>query len=117
VRNDCADDYCGDGNEAKEARSSRAVWVGRQYGDCGNDRYNGALTGVQIFGDFFSGWVRGLILDDTGNKAVKDAPLGDQGGITSMAQGPDGFLYVSTLGPYDAATTERPGLWRVRPAQ
>jgi glucose/arabinose dehydrogenase len=115
VRNDCTDDYCGQGNQVKETRTGRAVWVGVQYGDCGMDRYNGTLTGVQLFGDFFSGWVRGLVLDDAGNRAVKDANLGDLGGLTTMAQGPDGFLYVGTLGPYDAATAERPGLWRVRP--
>jgi hypothetical protein len=117
VRNDCNDPYCGQGNEVKEARAGRAVWVGVQYGDCGMDRYNGALTGVQLFGDFFAGWVRGMVLNDAGNGTTKDANLGDQGGITTMAQGSDGFLYVGTLGPYDAATAERPGFWRVRPAQ
>ena len=41
------DPYEGQGNEVKEGRQGRAVWVGAQYGDCGNDRYRGALTGVR----------------------------------------------------------------------
>jgi glucose/arabinose dehydrogenase len=117
VRNDCVDDYCGQ-DAVKETRAGRAVWVGVQYGDCGSDRYRGALTGVQLFGDFFTGWVRGLVLDDAA-RAAKDASLvplnRGHGGITAMAQGPDGFIYVGTLGPYDAAMAERPGLWRARP--
>jgi glucose/arabinose dehydrogenase len=104
--------YDGEGNLVKEARRGRTVWAGTQYGDCGNDRYGGALTGVHIFGDFFAGWFRGMVLDDAGAK-VKDANLGDLSGVSSVTQGPDGYLYATTVGPYDSATTERPALFRV----
>ena len=59
-----------------EGRAGRSVWVSPPYGDCGNDRYEGSLTGVVLVGDFFTGWVVGMHLDDAGKKA-KDARLGD----------------------------------------
>jgi hypothetical protein len=108
------DPYDGDGNPVKEARKGRVVWVGTQYGNCGNDRYMGGLTGVHLFGDFFAGWFRGMVLDDAGKK-VKDVNLGDLSGVSSVAQGDDGYLYATVFGPYDSATTERPGLYRVLP--
>jgi glucose/arabinose dehydrogenase len=108
------DPYDGDGNAVKEARRGRVVWAGTQYGDCGNDKYSGALTGVHIFGDFFAGWFRGMVIDEAGKK-VKDVNLGDLSGVSSVAQSPDGFLYATMYGPYDTATTERPGMYRVLP--
>jgi hypothetical protein len=107
------DPYDGDGDPAKEARRGRTVWVGTQYGDCGGgtDKYDGTLNGVHLFGDYFAGWFRGMTLDDAGKK-VKDVNLGDLGGVSSVAQGTDGYLYVTTFGPYDSAATELPGLWR-----
>ena len=98
----------------KEGRQGRAVWVGAQYGDCGNDRYRGALTGVILFGDFYAGWVRGLVLDDAG-KMTKDVNMGELGTVSSMAQHEDGHLFVTTLGPYGTAAGERAGLWRALP--
>ncbi len=108
------DPYDGQGNEVKEGRQGRAVWVGAQYGDCGNDRYRGALTGVVLFGDFYAGWVRGLVLDDAG-KMTKDVNMGELGTVSSMAQHEDGHLFVTTLGPYGTAAGERAGLWRALP--
>jgi glucose/arabinose dehydrogenase len=108
------DPYEGQGNEVKEGRQGRAVWVGAQYGDCGNDRYRGALTGVVLFGDFYAGWVRGLVLDDAG-KMTKDVNMGELGTVSSMAQHEDGHLFVTTLGPYGTAAGERAGLWRALP--
>jgi glucose/arabinose dehydrogenase len=108
------DPYAGEGNAVKETRRGRVAWAGTQYGDCGNDRYNGALTGVQLFGDFFAGWFRGMVIDEAGKK-VKDANLADLSGVSSVAEGPDGWLYATIYGPYDSATTERPGLVRLIP--
>ena len=45
-----------------DSLNGRSVWVGPQYGDCGNDRYNGTLTGVYFNGDFFTGWVVGRVM-------------------------------------------------------
>jgi hypothetical protein len=108
------DPYEGTGIAVKEARVGRSVWVGAQYGDCGNDRYNGALTGVVTFGDYYAGWFRGLVLDDAG-KVTKDAKLGDQGGVSAMHQRDDGYLYVLSLGPYGTAAGEKAVLLRASP--
>jgi hypothetical protein len=106
------DPYDGDGNAVKEARRGRVVWVGHQYGNCGGtDKYGGSLNGVHLFGDYFAGWFRGMVLDSAGKK-LKDVNLGDLGAVSSTAQGADGYIYVTTFGPYDSATTEKPGLWR-----
>ena len=108
------DPYEGTGDAVKEARVGRAVWVGAQYGDCGNDRYGGALTGVVVFGDYYAGWFRGLVLDD-GGKITKDASLGQQGGVSAAFQRDDGYLYVLSLGPYGTAAGEKALLLRALP--
>jgi len=108
------DPYDGTGIAVKEARVGRSVWVGAQYGDCGNDRYNGALTGVVLFGDYYAGWFRGLVLDAAG-KVTKDASVGDQGGVSAVFQRDDGYLYVLSLGPYGTAAGEKAVLLRALP--
>jgi hypothetical protein len=108
------DAYSADGNPVSSARPGRAVWVGTQYGNCGNDRYRGAMTGVIVFGDFFAGWVRGMVVDATG-KMTTDKSLGYLTVVSSWAQAPDGYLYVSTYGgPYDSASSSKDvtGLFR-----
>jgi hypothetical protein len=101
------DKYASEGNPVTSARAGRAVWVGTEYGNCGNDRYGGALTGVTIFGDFFAGWVRGMVLDNTG-KATVDKSLGHLTVVSTWTQGPDGYLYVGTYGgPYDSAASAK----------
>jgi hypothetical protein len=110
------DPYEGEGNERLEGRPRRSVWVGVQYEDCGNDKYGGAMTGVYLFGDLFAGWVRGMTLDDTGRKSA-DRLLGEIDGLSSWAQGPDGFLYAARFGPYgDHLTGLNIGLFRVERA-
>jgi hypothetical protein len=107
------DPYNGQGDEAKEGRVGRAVWIGPQYGDCGNDRYGGALTGVQLIGDFFSGWVRGVVINDAGTRGP-DRLLGTLGTVTTWDQNKDGYLYVAKFGLYhQGATSERQGFHRV----
>ena len=91
--------------------------MGTEYGDCGNDKYKGAMTGVITFGDWMAGWVRGLVLDAEGKK-MADVSLVPKGtgrtGISSMEQGPDGYLYATTFGSFggDLAGVV-PALWRV----
>ena len=108
------DPYLGQGDEAKEGRQGRVVWIGAQYGDCGNDKYGGAMTGVQTFGDFFTGWVRGMVLDE-GNNKTKDAHLGTLGTISSWDQNKaDGYLYLTKFGQYhQGADGEQAGFYRV----
>lgn len=106
------DPYNGQGNEVKEGRVGRTVWVGTQYGDCGNDKYGGALTGVQLLGDFFAGWVRGVVINDAGMRGP-DKLLGDLGTVSSWDQGKDGYLYVAKFGRYhQGATGEQHGFFR-----
>jgi hypothetical protein len=118
-RNDSHDPYRGTGDLTQQASRSRVVWIGAQYGDCGNDRYGGAMTGVTTFGDLYTGWVRGLVVGDDG-KAATDVSLLERAtsiiGITSMEQGPDGYLYATTFGTYGAELEGvRPELHRVLP--
>jgi hypothetical protein len=71
---------------------------------------------VYLFGDLFAGWVRGMTLDDTGRKSA-DRLLGEIDGLSSWAQGPDGFLYAARFGPYgDHLTGLNIGLFRVERA-
>ena len=97
-------------------RPGRSAWVAPPYGDCGNDRYDGALTGVVLSGDFFKGWVIGMTLDAAGTK-TRDSNLVESTFtmISSITQGPDGFFYVTKFGNYHqgAQTDTTQGLYRV----
>lgn len=75
----------------------RVAWVGTTYAPDGNDRYEGALTGRLLYGDFCVGFVRALELGDDG-ALVSDAFVGHLQAITGMAQAGDGYLYVSSYG-------------------
>ena len=91
-------------------RAGRSVWVGAPYGNCGNDKYGGAMTGVTLTGDFFKGWVIGLTVNDSGAKAA-DKGLGLFTMISSITQGPDGYLYATKFGKYhQGAEGENVGL-------
>jgi hypothetical protein len=108
------DPYNGQGNEAWEGREGRAIWVGPQYLDCGNDRYAGTMTGVYLFGDWYAGWVRGAVIDDAGKKTL-DVLLHSMASLTSWEQHPDGHLYTIKFGAYGTGglSMETPGMFRV----
>ena len=93
-----------------------SVWVGVQYRDCGNDRYGGAMTGVYLFGDWFTGWVRGAVIDDAGQKTT-DRMVGIMPGLSAWDQGPDGYLYAVRFGNYGTGghANETIGMFRVEP--
>ena len=57
-----------------------------------------------LFGDAFSGFVRARGVDDDASVHV-----GHVWGATGMAEGPDGYLYVTALGtwPIDAPSEAR----------
>ena len=114
-----SDPYLGQGNEVWEARMARAVWVGVQYQDCGQgtDRYGGALTGVYLFGDLYTGWVRGAVIDAAG-KLKTDRLLANLPALTSFEQGPDGYLYAVGIGDYEENLRpgDAQGLYRVERA-
>lgn len=102
-------------------RAGRSVWVGEPYGVCnGNDKYGGAMTGVTLTGDFFKGWVIGITVNDSGAKAMDksltDAPFTM---ISSIVQGPDGYLYATKFGKYHQGADEEnvgsQGVYRISP--
>lgn len=63
-------------------------YTGNQYGDFLDNRL--------IYTDFYLGWVRGLTMDSNLNKSDDDH-LGHQTGLTSLQEGPDGYLYGVSL--------------------
>jgi hypothetical protein len=101
-------------SETNVSRSGRSVWVAAPYADCGNDRYDGSLTGVFLLGDFFKGWVLGMTLNEAGAK-TQDHYLGTLTMLSSFAQAPDGFLYATKFGSYHegAELDTVQGLYRV----
>jgi hypothetical protein len=118
-RNGASDPYMGrDGDEALESRAGRAIWVGAQYRSCGtSDRYGGALTGVYLFGDWYTGWVRGAVIDGDGRKTT-DRLLASFANLSSWDQAADGYLYAVKFGQYGTGgnANEQPGLYRVERA-
>jgi glucose/arabinose dehydrogenase len=59
-------------------------------------QYNGVLDHRLIYSEFYTGWVRGLKLDEE-LKIQEDKNLGHLVGMTSLQQGPDGLLYAVSL--------------------
>lgn len=92
----------------------RVIWVGASYAPGETDRYEGALTDRLLYGDFCAGFVRGVTLDEH-HQVASDRMLGHLVGVTGMAQGADGYLYVSTYGSCFAFPYERGSLYRVVP--
>jgi glucose/arabinose dehydrogenase len=80
-----------------EPSTKRAVWMGVKYEEPTVDRYYGLLDDVVLYGDYFAGWVRGVKVDDDGALAV-DRLLGHLPAVTSVRLGPDGYLYLLTIG-------------------
>jgi len=61
-------------------------------------RYSPALNGgVLLFGEFYDGYIRAVGVDANGDITDTDAAPGvhlvHAGAISSMVQGPDGYLY------------------------
>ena len=60
--------------------------------------------------------MRGAVIDDSGKK-LDDKHLASLDGLSSWAQGPDGYLYAARFGPYgDHLTGLGIGLYRVERA-
>lgn len=79
-----------------EPEVRRAIWVGEAY-HAEQDRYYGLFDDAVIFGDFFTGWVRRLEVDDEGT-LIADDLVGHLTRVTSWKTGPDGYMYLTTLG-------------------
>lgn len=77
----------------EDVENPLSVIVGTYYT---GDQYGDELKGRLIYTDFFQGWVRGFKVNEKNEKS-DDKHLGHQSGITSIQQGPDGFLYAVSL--------------------
>lgn len=80
-----------------ERGTGRSVWVGDIYEAPRLDRYHGLLDGRVPFGEFYTGWVRVLAVDDAGALSV-DRHVGHLPRVTAWHTGPDGYMYALTLG-------------------
>lgn len=111
---------------SKEDSEYRAAWVGIEYQPGKQDRYGGLLTGRMLYGDFYMGFVRGIVVDARGG-VVDDRNLGHIDLPVAWRQGMDGYLYVATLySSFDRSRelqgdanlipqAKQGGLWRVVP--
>lgn len=86
---------------------SASVMIGDVYR---GSRYTAALnSGALLFGEFYDGFIRAVGVDGNGDITDMDGTPGfhlvHAGAISSMVQGPDGYLYFTAL--YDPATVYR----------
>jgi hypothetical protein len=77
-----------------EPNIRRAIWVGQPYYH-EQDRYYGLFDDAIVFGDYFTGWVRRLEVDQEG-QVISDMPVGHLSQVTAWKTGPDGYMYVLT---------------------
>jgi hypothetical protein len=79
-----------------EPATRRAIWVSQPYENPSKDRYYGLFDDSVIFGDFFTGWVRQLRVDEDG-ELLDDRSIAHMVRVTSWKTGPDGYMYVLNL--------------------
>lgn len=75
----------------------RSIWVGELLHNPEIDRYGGLLSDVVVFGDLFTGAVRGLALDERGN-VIENRPIMRMEFVVAWKVGPDGYVYALDLG-------------------
>ena len=98
-----------------EPSTKRCAWVGVPYEPTEADPYEGFLDDSILFSDMCVGYVRALSVDEN-NEVVRDDHVGHLVGLSSAAQGPDGYLYVTSYGSCSAATAGvGGGIFRVLP--
>lgn len=84
---------------APAATGSASVMIGDVYR---GSRYTAAMNGgALLFGEFYDGFVRAVGVDTSGNITDGDGVPGfhlvHEDGISSMVQGPDGYVYLTAL--------------------
>ncbi len=85
-----------------------AVFVGEVIPE--NDLYPTPYANTLIFGDFPSGWLRSLDLNNTTNSV----PLGSRGGVSDMEISPMGEVLILTTGQGTNPVHRDPGVWRLK---
>jgi hypothetical protein len=76
--------------------TKRAIWLSEIYESPSRDRYCGLMDDVVVFGDLFTGWVRALRADQSGEVTLNQS-IGHLTDVTAWRTGSDGFAYVLTL--------------------
>lgn len=111
---------------SKEDSEFRAAWVGIEYLAGRQDRYGGLLTDRMLYGDYFMGFVRGVVVDVKGI-VQDDTYLGHIDLPVAWRQGSDGYVYVATMyNSFDrskefqgdgnlVSQSRQGGLWRMVP--
>ncbi len=90
----------------------RVVWVGVEYPrGVATDRYDGRFFDKMLVGDFCTGWIRAIGLDDDG-AIVSDEAAGHLDAATSWVVGPDGYVYASSYGSCLAWPYREGAVWR-----
>lgn len=75
----------------------RVAWVGEPYQAGAQDPYRGFLDDSVLVADMCIGFVRAVAVDDDG-VVTRDEHVGHWAGLSGAAQGPDGYLYVTSYG-------------------
>ena len=81
---------------------ARTVYVGLQYQPNDEDPYDGWLDNAVLFGDYCLGFVRAGEADADGD-LIRDEHIGHLDTPTGWAQGPDGYIYITTFGICETA--------------
>ena len=76
--------------------TKRAIWVSHAYERPSTDRYFGLLDDKILFGDYFTGWIRAVQVNDKG-KVVSNVFVGHLEKVTACRMGPDGYMYMTHL--------------------
>lgn len=75
-----------------------SIMIGDVYG---GSRYGGALNNKLFFAEFYDGFIRAVGVDNSGDITDIDGVPGmhitHHGQVTSMVEGPDGYIYITTL--------------------
>lgn len=95
-------------DDADSADSTgRAVWVGPVYDGRPSDRYDGMLSDRVLYGEFCTGFVRVLEVDDDLNVKL-DAHVAHLETPVQWQQAHDGYLYVLTFGTTGSVIEDPP---------
>jgi glucose/arabinose dehydrogenase len=85
--------------DPEESKSNRlSISLGVAYPDNTTDPYENLLDGRLIFNDVFQGYVRAALIEPDG-RLRDDQHIFHFDFITSMAIGPDGYIYGTTIFP------------------
>lgn len=92
-----ADAFRSEDPEGNAASGSASIMIGDVYR---GNQYTGALNGKLLFSDFYDGFMRAVGVDNNGDITDNDSVPGEhikhQAYVSSMTEGQDGFIYITT---------------------